>query len=107
MHDLKCVLAGVSAIPVTPFAPDGAVDLSIYERLVARVVAAGVSVVTANGNTGEFYSLTEDERRAAIEAAVAGAACLTLPSGARSGPAGSRPPAPPPAARAASRRRGA
>jgi 4-hydroxy-tetrahydrodipicolinate synthase len=78
MHDLTCVLAGVSAIPVTPFAPDGAVDLSVYERLVARVVAAGVSVVTANGNTGEFYSLTEDERRAAIEAAVAGAAGRAL-----------------------------
>jgi 4-hydroxy-tetrahydrodipicolinate synthase len=78
MHDLKCALAGVSAIPVTPFAPDGASDLTVYEQLVDRVVSAGVSVVTANGNTGEFYSLTDDERRAAIEAAVAGAAGRAL-----------------------------
>jgi 4-hydroxy-tetrahydrodipicolinate synthase len=78
MHDLRCALAGVSAIPVTPFAPDGTIDLPVYERLVARLVDAGISVVTANGNTGEFYSLTEDERRAVIEAAVAGAAGRAL-----------------------------
>ena len=38
--------------------------------LVRRVVDAGITVVTANGNTGEFYALAPDETRQATETAV-------------------------------------
>lgn len=61
-------LRTVMAIPVTPFAADGSADFDLYARLVARMVDSGIGVVTPNGNTGEFYSLTADEQRRELEA---------------------------------------
>ncbi|UKD52888.1 dihydrodipicolinate synthase family protein [Amycolatopsis sp. FU40] len=60
-------LAGVVAIPVTPFTAAGDVDAETYERLVERLVLSGVEVVTPNGNTGEFYALEEQETRQCLE----------------------------------------
>ena len=57
-------------IPVTPMRPDGSPEWGTYADLVRRVVDAGITVVTANGNTGEFYALTPDETRQATETAV-------------------------------------
>ena len=57
-------------IPVTPMRPDGSPEWGTYADLVRRVVDAGITVVTANGNTGEFYALTGDEARQATETAV-------------------------------------
>jgi len=65
--DLRGVLRSVSAIPVTPFAADGSVDYAAYGRLVERLAAADVGVVTPNGNTSEFYALTPTEVRRAVE----------------------------------------
>jgi 4-hydroxy-tetrahydrodipicolinate synthase len=45
---------------------------------VARLVERGVGAITPNGNTGEFYALSPDECRGAVEAAVAGAAGRAL-----------------------------
>jgi 4-hydroxy-tetrahydrodipicolinate synthase len=67
---LRTALATVVAIPVTPFGPDGAVDWDTYGRLLHRLVDHGVTVVTANGNTGEFYTLAPVEARRATEAAI-------------------------------------
>lgn len=61
-------LRTVIAIPITPFAADGSADFALYARLVARMVDNGIGVVTPNGNTGEFYSLTADEQRRELEA---------------------------------------
>jgi 4-hydroxy-tetrahydrodipicolinate synthase len=66
----KARLAGVVAIPVTPFDADGAVDADSYGRLVERLVSAGIQVVTPNGNTGEFYTLDEPEARRCLELTV-------------------------------------
>jgi 4-hydroxy-tetrahydrodipicolinate synthase len=66
--ELQQGLATVIAIPVTPFAADGSVDFESYARLVERMVDGGISVVTPNGNTGEFYSLTADEQRRELDA---------------------------------------
>jgi 4-hydroxy-tetrahydrodipicolinate synthase len=41
---------------------------------VDRCVAAGIDVVTANGNTGEFYALDRAEQSAAVRATVSAAA---------------------------------
>lgn len=60
-------LAGVVAIPVTPFTADGEVDAETYQRLVERLVLNSVEVVTPNGNTGEFYALEEQETRHCLE----------------------------------------
>ncbi|WP_246257182.1 dihydrodipicolinate synthase family protein [Amycolatopsis anabasis] len=67
---VRARLAGVVAIPVTPFDSGGAVDRDAYVRLIDRLLGAGVEVVTPNGNTGEFYALTEAEARCCVELAV-------------------------------------
>jgi len=72
MIDALCT---VVAIPVTPFIGRGSTiyaDFQAYAYLVDKMVSAGISAVTPNGNTGEFYSLTQEEMRHALEATVAG-----------------------------------
>jgi 4-hydroxy-tetrahydrodipicolinate synthase len=60
-------LSTVCAIPVTPFGPSGEVDWEAYGAVVERIVAGGVTVVTPNGNTGEFYALSAAECDRAVE----------------------------------------
>jgi 4-hydroxy-tetrahydrodipicolinate synthase len=67
---LKNVLATVVAIPVTPFGDDGQVDWDAHARVVGRLVEGGVTVITPNGNTGEFYTLTPGEARRVTESAI-------------------------------------
>jgi 4-hydroxy-tetrahydrodipicolinate synthase len=67
---LKEALATVVVIPVTPMRPDGSPEWGTYSLLIRRVVDAGITVITPNGNTGEFYALTGDEARQATETAV-------------------------------------
>ena len=55
------ILATVAAVPVTPFGPDGAPDWDCHARLIGRLVENGITLVTPNGNTGEFYTLTPEE----------------------------------------------
>jgi hypothetical protein len=63
-------LAGVVAIPVTPFGSGGGIDGETYGRLVERLTTSGIEVVTPNGNTGEFYALDGHETRLCLELAV-------------------------------------
>lgn len=72
LDEIQAGLATVTAIPVTPFSEDGEVDFDRYATLVERMVDGGIRVVTPNGNTGEFYSLTAEEQQAAVDATVAG-----------------------------------
>lgn len=67
LSPLKAALADVVAIPVTPFAEDGSIDVPAHRVLLRRLLDGGVRIVTPNGNTGEFYALTPDERRAVTE----------------------------------------
>ena len=66
---LKEALATVVVIPVTPMRPDGSPEWGTYANLIRSVVDAGISVVTPNGNTGEFYALSHAEARQAVETA--------------------------------------
>ncbi|HEX6525676.1 MAG TPA: dihydrodipicolinate synthase family protein [Streptosporangiaceae bacterium] len=66
---LRNALATVVVVPVTPFGEDGGPDLGTYEALTVRLLEAGITVITPNGNTGEFYALTADEARMVTEAA--------------------------------------
>lgn len=59
----RAALADVVAIPVTPFAEDGTVDRDTHRALLRRLLDGGVVTLTPNGNTGEFYALTPEERR--------------------------------------------
>jgi 4-hydroxy-tetrahydrodipicolinate synthase len=68
---LRGAVATVAAIPVLPFGADGQADWDAHGRIIRRMVDAGVSLITPNGNTGEFYSLTVPETRRATESAIA------------------------------------
>tara|TARA_R100000789_G_C3020987_1_gene153501 strand:+ start:1831 stop:2730 length:900 start_codon:yes stop_codon:yes gene_type:complete len=68
MSDLAKALTGVSGILVTPFDTGGEIAPDLQKPLVDRAIAAGVHVLTANGNTGEFYGLTLDEACAMVAA---------------------------------------
>jgi 4-hydroxy-tetrahydrodipicolinate synthase len=67
---LRDALASVVVVPVTPFDEDGTPDLDTYAALSGRLVDSGISVITPNGNTGEFYALTPAEARQITETAM-------------------------------------
>jgi 4-hydroxy-tetrahydrodipicolinate synthase len=66
---LRHALATVVVVPVTPYQADGSPDWDTYATLTGRLIDAGISVVTPNGNTGEFYALSPAEARQALETA--------------------------------------
>ncbi|MFF9409643.1 dihydrodipicolinate synthase family protein [Streptomyces anandii] len=66
----RAALADVVAIPVTPFGEDGGVDRETHRALLRRLLDGGVTTLTPNGNTGEFYALTPEERRLVTELTV-------------------------------------
>jgi 4-hydroxy-tetrahydrodipicolinate synthase len=73
VEKVRAACESVVTIAVTPFDETGQIDLERYGALVDRCVTAGVDVITANGNTGEFYSLTVPEQAAAVRATVGAA----------------------------------
>ncbi|RYC30077.1 dihydrodipicolinate synthase family protein [Lichenibacterium minor] len=67
--NLAPLLSGISGILVTPFDADDRLAPRRLKPVVDRAVAAGVHILTANGNTGEFYGLTTSEAERAVHAA--------------------------------------
>ncbi|WP_399932647.1 dihydrodipicolinate synthase family protein [Streptomyces kanamyceticus] len=70
----RTALADVVAIPVTPFAADGTIDRAAHRTILRRLLDGGVRTLTPNGNTGEFYALSPQERRDVVELTIAEAA---------------------------------
>jgi 4-hydroxy-tetrahydrodipicolinate synthase len=69
---------------VTPFAPDGSVDLALAARLADHLVSQGSEGLVLCGTTGESPTLSWDEQHrlfAAVKEAVAGRATLVAGSG--------------------------
>lgn len=67
--------SGTYTVLVTPFTRDGAaVDLAALERLVRHQVANGIDGLVPLGSTGEFLSVSRDERTAITETVVRAAA---------------------------------
>jgi 4-hydroxy-tetrahydrodipicolinate synthase len=66
---LRHVLATAIVVPVTPFHADQSPDWDTYAALTGRLIDSGITVVTPNGNTGEFYALSQAEARHAFETA--------------------------------------
>lgn len=67
---VRQALASVVTINVTPFDAEGTLDADAYGAVARRCVDAGIDVLTANGNTGEFYSLSRAERDLAVSLTV-------------------------------------
>lgn len=73
MHnsDISQALTGISGILVAPFDPDDRLDMQRLGPVTERAISAGVHILVANGNTGEFYGLTVDECAEFVRAAAA------------------------------------
>lgn len=54
-------LPGISGILVTPFDKNDELAPQALKPVIDRAIAAGVHILTANGNTGEFYGMTTNE----------------------------------------------
>lgn len=61
-------LSGVHVALATAFDDHGSLDLAGCAALADDLIGRGVHGLVVNGSTGEFASLTVDERRAAVEA---------------------------------------
>ncbi|MGA3220377.1 MAG: 4-hydroxy-tetrahydrodipicolinate synthase [Acidimicrobiales bacterium] len=60
-------LQGILPALVTPFTDEGPIDEAALRALVSRLVAAGVSGLVPCGSTGEFTTLSFDERKRVTE----------------------------------------
>src|SRR5215475_3514962 len=65
---LRKALTGISGILVTPFDAQDMVAPARLKPIVDRAIAAGVHILVANGNTGEFYGLTTAEAETMVHA---------------------------------------
>jgi 4-hydroxy-tetrahydrodipicolinate synthase len=63
-------LSGYAPAVPTPFTEHGTVDLSCLERFCDRQIHAGAAALTVCGVTGEAPTLTDDEQREVVRAAV-------------------------------------
>ncbi len=54
---------GSFAVIVTPFTEDGDIDEAAYRRVVDLVIEAGCHGVISAGSTGQFFLMTNDERK--------------------------------------------
>ena len=70
-ESLRQALATVVVVPVTPLLADGNPDWAAYTTLTRRLIDGGITVITPNGNTGEFYALSQAEARQVLETAAA------------------------------------
>ena len=65
---LRKALTGISGILVTPFDAQDKVAPARLKPIVDRAIGAGVHILVANGNTGEFYGLTTAEAETMVNA---------------------------------------
>jgi len=65
---LRKALTGISGILVTPFDAQDKVAPDRLTPIVDRAIGAGVHILVANGNTGEFYGLTTAEAEKMVHA---------------------------------------
>jgi 4-hydroxy-tetrahydrodipicolinate synthase len=65
---LRQALTGISGILVTPFDNQDRIAPDRLKPIIDRAVNAGVHILVANGNTGEFYGLTTAEAEQMVHA---------------------------------------
>src|SRR2546428_1735591 len=62
---------GIFAVMITPLADDLSIDVDGLRRNTEFLVASGVDVLVVLGSEGEFYALTDAERRLVVETVAA------------------------------------
>ncbi|MCH6472449.1 dihydrodipicolinate synthase family protein [Sinomonas terrae] len=68
-------LKGLMVALITPFTEDGTqIDAEAFTDLINRQIEAGVHGLVVNGSTGEFASMSVEERKEAVEISVRAAA---------------------------------
>src|SRR6185295_2764539 len=65
---LRQAFTGISGILVTPFDGQDRIAPNRLKPIIDRAVGAGVHILVANGNTGEFYGLTTAEAETMVKA---------------------------------------
>jgi 4-hydroxy-tetrahydrodipicolinate synthase len=65
---LRKALTGISGILVTPFDEQDRIAPKRLKPIIDRAIGAGVHILVANGNTGEFYGLTTTEAETMVAA---------------------------------------
>jgi 5-dehydro-4-deoxyglucarate dehydratase len=71
---MKPHLRGAIAFPITPYTPDGEVDLDAVRANADFLASSRVASIVAPSGTGEFFSLTPGETNAVLQATVEAAA---------------------------------
>jgi 4-hydroxy-tetrahydrodipicolinate synthase len=69
----KSSFRGVFVALVTPMKANGDIDFANLKKQVDAMIAAGIHGLIPLGSTGEFYALTNAERRAVIQTTLAAA----------------------------------
>jgi len=69
MARIKVDWRGSFAVIVTPFRKDGPIDEAAYRKVIDLVIEAGCHGIIAAGSTGEFFLMTNDERKRVFEIA--------------------------------------
>jgi len=68
---MTTTFSGSYTVTITPFTPGGeAIDYPAWERFLDWQVASGVPGIIILGTTGEFLTITDDERTAFVDATV-------------------------------------
>lgn len=70
-QQLQPRLEGVFGFPITPFHPDGSLNIDALRRHVRWMKGTGVHAIFVCGGTGEFFNLELEEYRQAVAATVA------------------------------------
>lgn len=60
-------LSGVMPALVTPFDKNNKIDFTAFEKLLVHLREAGVTGWVPNGSTGEYFSLSTEERREVLQ----------------------------------------
>jgi dihydrodipicolinate synthase/N-acetylneuraminate lyase len=67
-------LTGILVALITPYNPDGTVDLAGLDAHVNRMINAGVHELVPGGSTSEFFAQSPEERKAVLDQVVKSAA---------------------------------
>jgi len=67
---IKVPFKGVIAYPITPFDQDEKVDISLFKKLVERLVISGSHGIAPLGSTGVLPYLTDEEKEAIAETTI-------------------------------------